>query len=109
MLVRRRRFRSGQLADEQAKASKLTGPVIKVDPPGLDDTENLVQAFADAKAAGLGATVQLNEGTYYIDFILVKEFSGTFNGAGMGKTIIKPVAWPPLLWIYYMQITNLNS
>ncbi|MDZ7608609.1 MAG: hypothetical protein U5K79_24170 [Cyclobacteriaceae bacterium] len=42
----------GQLADEQGKASKLTGPVFKVYPTGVDDTENLVQAFADAKAAG---------------------------------------------------------
>ena len=51
----------------------------------------LSKAFADAKAAGPGATVQLAEGTYHIGFMLVEEFYGTFNGAGMGKTIIEPL------------------
>ncbi len=81
----------GQPDDELSKAFKSNGPVFHVDPSGFDDTDELLSAFASAKAAGPGATVQLTEGTFHISFMLIEEFVGTFNGAGMGKTIIEPL------------------
>lgn len=59
-----------------------------VEPNGTDDTDNLNTAFADAVAAGPGTVVQLVEGTYFINFIEVREFNGQFRGAGKGKTVI---------------------
>ena len=41
------------------------GVTIVVEPTGTDDTENLLQAFAEAAAAGPGTTIQLEEGDYY--------------------------------------------
>jgi len=69
--------------DEQGKAMKAIGPVFNVYPTGVDDTENLVQAFADAKAAGPYSIVQLD-----IGMIEVHDFDGFFHGAGKGETII---------------------
>ena len=71
------------------KAAK--GAVIEISPSlDGDDTDELLAAFDDAKAAGPGSTVQLAEGEYHIGFVLVEEFDGSFTGAGMGKTIIIP-------------------
>ncbi len=78
----------GQPDDELSKAGKSHGPVFKVYPTGVDDTENLVKAFSDAKAAGPGAVVQLAEGQYTIGMIEVHDFDGFFHGAGKGETII---------------------
>ncbi len=78
----------GQPDDEQGKAGKNTGPVFKVYPTGVDDTNNLVQAFADAKAAGPGAVVMLAEGEFFFDNIEVTDFSGVFMGCGKNKTIV---------------------
>ncbi len=94
----------GQPDDELSKAGKHTGPVFKVYPTGVDDTENLVQAFASAKASGPGAVVQLLEGQYTIGMIEVREFDGTFRGAGKGKTIISNL--PDLPCNEYWAIDN---
>jgi hypothetical protein len=65
------------------------GKVFKVEPTkGTDITENLKQAFADAKAAGPGSVVQLPKGNFELGFIEIHEFFGSFVGAGKGKTII---------------------
>lgn len=73
------------------------GAVITLAPSADgDDTDELVAAFDAAKAAGPGSTVHLTEGEFHIGFILVKEFFGTFTGAGIGKTIIIPL--PDLPW-----------
>jgi hypothetical protein len=64
------------------------GPVFTVYPNGLDDTEALIQAFADAKATGPGSVVQLVQGQYTIGMVEVRDFNGYFLGAGRGKTII---------------------
>ena len=68
------------------KASKAF--VIEVVPNGVDDTENLKNAFADAMAEGAGSVVQLCEGEYHLGFIQVYDFEGCLKGAGKGKTII---------------------
>ena len=62
--------------------------VFKVFPTNSDDTENLRKAFADAKAAGPGSTVQLMFGKYYIRPIEVRDFDGYFQGYGRGITIL---------------------
>ncbi len=66
------------------------GKVFVVEPNGVDDTENLIQAFTDANNSGKGSVVKLIEGDYYIGFIEIHEFNGLFLGAGKGKTIITP-------------------
>jgi len=86
---------SGEYALKTAK-----GAVIPVSPSGDDDTDELMTAFDDAKAAGPGSTVQLAEGEYHIGFVLVEDFNGTFKGAGMGKTIIIPNMDLPYLDMY---------
>jgi hypothetical protein len=62
--------------------------VFEVLPNGADDTENLIQAFTNAKNAGPGSIVRLVEGEYFIRFIEIREFTGSFVGAGKGKTVI---------------------
>lgn len=66
----------------------LNGPVYVVPHNGVDDTGPLFTAFNQAKEYGPGCTVQLEEGTYYIDFVEVRDFIGAFKGAGKGKSII---------------------
>lgn len=74
------------------KSAKLKAPctenVFTVYPSGGNDTEALLQAFADAQAAGPGSVVQLVEGTYKILSIEIHQFFGSFMGAGKGKTIL---------------------
>lgn len=60
-------------------------------PDGTDDTENIIEAINLAKANGPGSVVQLQEGTYMVNFIKVYDFIGTFKGAGKEKTFVKPV------------------
>ncbi|MDZ7608607.1 MAG: hypothetical protein U5K79_24160 [Cyclobacteriaceae bacterium] len=72
----------------RAKPVKIHGPVFKVYPTGVDDTENLVQAFADAKVAGPGAIVKLAEGEFFFDNIEVTDFRGFFMGSGKNKTLV---------------------
>ena len=64
------------------------GKVFVVKPNGTDDTGPLQQAFENAKATGSGSVVKLVEGNYYIGFIEIHEFFGSFTGAGKGKTVI---------------------
>ena len=66
------------------------GQVFKVEPTGVDDTQNIKDAFADAKLAGDGNTVQLASGTFIIsEPIVVTDFNGTFKGAGKDLTTIE--------------------
>ncbi len=84
--------------------SDLSGDNMKEDPgvcgkvfmvtrtKGTDITDNLKQAFVDAMAAGPGSVVQLPEGEFEIGFIEVRDFYGSFIGAGKGESIIKPLS-----------------
>ncbi|MBN1791195.1 MAG: hypothetical protein JW830_11900 [Bacteroidales bacterium] len=72
--------------DALLKASH--GRVFTVDPSGGDDTDNLIAAFEDAKAAGPGSIVLLAEGEFTIGFIEIHEFNGHFKGSGKSETII---------------------
>jgi hypothetical protein len=65
-----------------------TTAAFTVEPNGVNDTQNLSDAFTDAINYGSGAVVQLVEGEYHIGFIEVQEFEGIFKGAGKSKTII---------------------
>ena len=64
---------------------------FSVKPNGIDDTETLREAFADALNYGPGAEVQLVAGEYHLNFIEIREFIGKFQGAGKGKTIITTI------------------
>jgi len=72
----------------ELKKAVLDCPVFMVYPNGTDDTGNLLQAFDDAKNAGPGSVVQLVEGEYFLNFVEIREFTGSFVGAGKGKTVI---------------------
>jgi parallel beta-helix repeat protein len=69
-----------------------------VTPTGADDTLNLIEAFNTVISGGSNGTVQLVEGVYTIsDEIVVVNFDGWFQGAGMGKTVIENIDtdfWP---------------
>jgi len=87
----------------------LTGKVFTVSPTGVDDTANLLKAFARAKKAGRGSTVRLTAGNFRIHIMEVWDFDGYFKGAGQGATVIDTFAdqdcqsevdnnqWPVLL------------
>ncbi len=62
--------------------------VFVVRPSGGDDSQALLDAFEDAKAAGKGSVVQLVSGTYVIKYVKVNDFYGSLLGAGSNKTII---------------------
>jgi hypothetical protein len=64
------------------------GRTFVVHPSGGDDTAAIQAAFDDATAAGPGSTVQLTQGRFYMNNILVDGFRGRFTGAGMGRTAI---------------------
>ncbi len=90
-------LKPGQKDDQQGiaddlNARKVKGPLFTVEPSGdltgIEDTDNLLQAFTDAKAAGPGAVVQLVSGQYTIGMIEIHDFDGYFRGAGKGKTVI---------------------
>ncbi len=63
--------------------------VFTVEPTGIDDTENLQAAFDEATATGKYCRVVLTEGEYFTGPIVVEDFKGTLEGAGMGATIIQ--------------------
>ncbi len=67
---------------------KSAGPVFQVFDEGDDETDALLEAFALAQATGKGAVVELQEGTFEIGMIEVREFSGTLTGLGRENTII---------------------
>lgn len=63
---------------------------IAVAPSGGDDTA-AVQAALDACVTfGPGCTVQLEEGTFRTQQLLVHDFHGTFRGAGQDATVLEP-------------------
>jgi hypothetical protein len=64
------------------------GKIITVLPTGADDTTNLQCAFDNAVAAGPGAAVRLEEGTYYTRQIVVNNFKGSFTGAGAERSVL---------------------
>jgi len=64
-----------------------SGTVIEV-APGPDDTQALIDAFAEAAEAGKGSVVKLLPGSFEIGMIEVKEFYGTLTGSGKGSTTI---------------------
>lgn len=70
------------------KGNKIVEKVITIEPNGFDDTDNLRNAFAEAISYGNGVVVQLTDGEYHIDLIEVRDFCGSFKGAGKGKTVI---------------------
>jgi hypothetical protein len=61
---------------------------VTVAPTGVDDTANIQAAFNWAVLQGAGATVQLTEGNFYTNDVVVKDFDGTFKGAGEHSTVI---------------------
>jgi hypothetical protein len=69
---------------------KRNGSVFTVYPSGGDETANLACAFESAKAAGPGSTVRLVEGNYRMSMLEVSDFYGSFEGAGIGKTVLLP-------------------
>ncbi len=77
-----------ELSDNDLKCRNLRERVVVVEPTGLDDTENLITAFAEAMGYYPHAVVQLVEGEYFIGFIEIREFNGKFRGAGRNKTVI---------------------
>ena len=70
-------------------APALASPqTFYVHPSGGNDTHNIQKAFNAAVKAGPGSTVQLTAGHFYINNIVVRNFDGTFKGAGEHKTVI---------------------
>ena len=82
------------LSDQLENNMKVKGQqtFFEVVPTGIDDTQNLKDAFNEAISHGHGSVVQLTEGEFYIDLIEVREFHGTLKGVGKGKTIISTIA-----------------
>jgi hypothetical protein len=78
-----------ELSGDDLKNGHKKGAVITVLPNGADDTENLLQAFADAAIVGPGTTIKLVEGEYFANYIEVYDFHGSLIGAGKERTIIK--------------------
>jgi hypothetical protein len=69
-----------------------SGNVFTVYPTGVDDTENILQAFELAKAAGPGSTVLLAPGNFKTQKIKTWDFDGYFKGSGEGVTVIDTFA-----------------
>ncbi len=64
--------------------------VCVLSPTGVDDTENLREAFSLVVAGGPGGEVYLEEGTFIIsDKFIIVNFDGWFHGAGKDKTVIE--------------------
>lgn len=75
-------------SDLNSRKKNNSETIFLVEPNGFDDTENLRDAFDEAILYGAGAVVQLVEGEYFLGFIEIRDFYGTFKGAGKGKTFI---------------------
>ncbi len=82
-------WNAGQGIDQLSgnTALNICGDVVKVY-PGANDTQALIDAFAQAKTLGKNAIVKLMPGTFKIGMIEVREFCGTLTGYGKGVTII---------------------
>ena len=72
--------------DDLLKKTQTKGAVFTVSPNGVNDTQTIIDAFDNAKAAGHGSVVQLAEGLFKISFIEIRDFYGYFKGAGKDKT-----------------------
>ncbi len=83
------------------KSAHSHGAVITVNPSGSDDTQVLIDAFEEAKAAGPGSVVSLAEGTFRIGFIEIRDFNGYFKGAGKAKTRIQNLDDMPSCLYFY--------
>jgi hypothetical protein len=81
-----------EIATEEDLAMDLkagpAGEVFIVTPSGADDTPAILEAFNNAKAAGPGSVVQLCQGEYFLGFLEIRDFYGSFKGAGKNQTII---------------------
>ena len=75
-------------ATDLMKSHHLQCAVITVEPSGGDDTQAFIDAFSEAKLAGPGSTVKLQEGLYTIGMIEIRDFDGYLTGEGKGKTVI---------------------
>jgi hypothetical protein len=69
---------------------------VTVVPSGVDDTEALRTAFETCASVGAGCTVQLTEGTFFTRQHVIRDFHGTFAGAGMDATVIEPLVPLPV-------------
>lgn len=77
------------LTNTDLKSVPVDATIISVgQPSGGDDTEAFKTAFAAAELVGPGAIVLMEEGEYHLGFIEVRDFVGSFIGAGKDKTII---------------------
>jgi len=65
-----------------------SGNVFTVYPTGMDDTENIMEAFELAKSAGPGSTVLLAPGNFKTHLMEIWDFDGYFKGSGEGVTVI---------------------
>jgi hypothetical protein len=83
------------------KSAHSHGTVITVSPNGSDDTQTLINAFEEAKAAGPGSVVNLTEGTFRIGFVEIRDFYGHFKGAGKEKTRIQNLDDMPSCLYFY--------
>jgi len=87
------------------------------DPSGFTDWFNLQTAF-DAASGDPGAVIELQAGTYIIDeAVVIKDFVGTFKGAGSDQTTIRtpggnylfpkitggPVWDAPAMFVFYYE------
>lgn len=81
-------FDNSVLSDNVLKKQNNNEMIFLVEPNGSDDTQNLLDAFNEAINYGPGAVVQLVEGEYFLGFIEIRDFYGTFRGEGVGKTFI---------------------
>jgi len=82
---------SGDLKDLTCGKGGLhpNGHVFMVYPNGIDDSQQLKDAFNAAIAAGPGATVKLGDGVFKLGIVdEICDFNGYFKGAGKDKTII---------------------
>lgn len=78
--------------DDAALKAAGIGFAIVVEPEGPEnDTENLRNAFQEAAERPGRVLIQLTQGTYYLDYMVIQDFEGWFRGAGKDKTVIHPV------------------
>jgi hypothetical protein len=83
------------------KSGHSNGTVVKVLPNGTDDTQAFIDAFEKAKTEGPGSVVQLVEGIYNIGFTEIRDFKGSFIGAGKAKTKIQNIDKLPSVASFY--------
>ena len=87
--------------DDLLKKAKTKAAVFPVSPNGVDDTQAIIDAFDEAKAAGPGSVVQLAEGEFRIGFIEIRDFYGYFRGAGRDMTKVRNLDVMPTTGDYF--------